>query len=146
MSRICITNAQLDLTVDFLTPLYPTQLSSLLAKISELLNADSLVWKVWEPSSSVNVNCFRQLSEHPATPALSYLPILSNPVVSTLWFANTLGVRKIFQGVREEMSAMAYFLCSKSDKVISDLGCLVTAQVSEKITSVHCYLTRKTNV
>jgi hypothetical protein len=44
------------------------------------------------------------------------------------------------------MSAKAYFLCSQFDKVLSNLVSFATPDVSEKNTSVQCYLTCKTNV
>jgi hypothetical protein len=34
----------------------------------------------------------------------------SKAVVTNMWFANTLLVRKIFQGIRGKESAIAYFL------------------------------------
>jgi hypothetical protein len=67
------------------------------------------------------------------------------PVITNLWFANPLGVRKIFQGVLEKISAMGYFLCPQFDKAESNLVSLAKTHVY-KNTSLHCSMTRKTNV
>jgi hypothetical protein len=60
-------------------------------------------------------------------------------VVTNLWFENHLGVRKIFQGVREKISVMVYFLSSKlHGKTIGNLVSIATAYVSRQFTLIHC--------
>jgi hypothetical protein len=44
------------------------------------------------------------------------------------------------------MSAIVTFLCSQFDKAISNLVSFGTERFRRKITSVHCSLTRKTDV
>jgi hypothetical protein len=63
-----------------------------------------------------------------------------SPLVPKLWFANPLGFRKIFGGIRQKIPVTVFCLNNLHDKTTGNLVSFATAFVSEQSTLVRWLL------
>jgi hypothetical protein len=105
----------------------------------------------WPRGMGLDHRGFQSRLRHGCLPSSIYhhhsiVTLKSTPEVSSLWFANPLGVRKSFQGVRGECQHCCIF-CVQNSIRWWVVWCLLPQHVFyKKNTSVPCSLTGTINV